>query len=50
MITKRSLVRKLPSYGRMSMVSLVIMSTTEAATIVRVWGQSPTLRERVHHR
>ena len=34
-VLKGSLVRKLPSYGRMSMVSFVIMSTTA----VRRWEQ-----------
>jgi hypothetical protein len=34
-----SLVRILPSYGPMSIVSLVIMSTTEIATAVGRWNQ-----------
>ena len=49
-IAKGSLVCKLPSYERTSMVSVVIMSSTEAAIAVGRWEESRevTVRERVN--
>ena len=38
-LIKGSLVGKLSSYGRINLVSLLIMSTTEVATAVGRWKQ-----------
>ena len=46
-MAKGSLVRKLPSYGRMSRGSLLIMSKTQQFRVREQWGRR-TLEERVH--